>query len=150
MKHTDSQLTEMIKKLRPGNRTGHPGLDGLRWASSSIRLDRDGVVCQGHVAYGVRPGKPAGTPPVWLGIVCQGPRENCGQRYWVVYAGSSPVLASSEVSQKLYQRTLSGFDLLEPRNNHFNLMPSAQVEEELLDQIRCGSAPSFLEQVITR
>ena len=149
MKYTNSQLSQMVKQLRADNRVGHPALDGLRWASSSIRLMRDGTVCQGHVAYGPHPGRSRDRSPLWLGIITQGPKEKSGQRYWLAYAGASPVLASAEVSQKLYTRTLDGFTPTEECLSKFNLLPSTQVEEDLLEQIKPQVADSALEQALS-
>jgi len=148
MKHTNSELTEFVNQLKVGNRVGHQRLNNLRWASSSIRLLRDEEVCQGHVAYGPDPRR-SKSPSVWLGIVAQGPEDNSGQRFWVVYSGHNPSLASSEVSQRLYQRTLKGFkpDSTE-RLNNFNLHPSDQVEADLLDQLQSKPAASALESIL--
>jgi len=148
MKHTDSQLSDFAKRLPAGNRVGHPRLDGLRWASSSVRLTRSGSVCQGHVAYGPYPGRSRNQSTVWLGIVTHGPAENRGQRYWIVYSGPSPVLASSSVSQRLYDRTLKGYEPVEFRSNTFNLLPAVQVESDLLEQMQPLAVPSALAQVM--
>jgi hypothetical protein len=148
MKRTNSQLSDLARNLPAGNRVGHPKLDGLRWASSSVRLLRSGVVCQGHIAYGPNPGRSRDRSPLWLGIVTQGPAENRGQRYWIVYAGASPALASSAVSQRLYERTLKGFEPMEQRSNKFNLLPATQVEQELIDQLQPQKTESALAQVI--
>lgn len=149
MKHTNSELVEFVNQLKVGNRVGHQRLNDLRWASSSIRLLRNGEVCQGHVAYGPDPRRRGKAPSSWLGIVAQGPEENSGQRFWIVYAGHNPVLASSEVSQRLYQRTLKGFvpDSTE-RLNNFNLHPSDQVEEDLLQQLQSKPVASALESIL--
>lgn len=149
MERTNSELTELVNQLKVGNRVGHNRLDNLRWASSSIRLLRDEEVCQGHVAYGLKPSGSRAAAPVWLGIVAQGPQSNTGQRFWVVYAGHSPALASSAVSQKLYQRTLSGFNPDSTKKmNTFNLHPADQVETDLLEQISSKPASSALESIL--
>jgi len=149
MKRTNSEMSNMVRRLRVGNRTSNSKLDGLRWASSSVRLSRNGQVCQGHVAWGRDPRRPRSADQVWLGIVSQGPEHNPGQRYWIVYAGHNPVLASSEVSQRLYQRTLKGFiPDSTAKMNSFNLLPSDQVEEDLLEQLQPKPTESALANLL--
>lgn len=146
IQHTNSELGEMVRRLRVGNRTSHPALDGLRWVSESTPLRLNGQVCRGYVVFGSHP-KKSRRDQSWLGVVTQGPDHNPDQRFWVVYSGENPVLAASEVSQRLYTRTLKGF-VPEAGDNLYNLLPGDQVERDLLEQIHPRQIPSALGRVL--